>query len=133
STEEMARIYGVPPPLVGIWDHSSFTNAETAGRWFAQFTLTPWLVKIEAEFSRVIFGPSSPSCIMFDLNGLTRGDPNQRWSTYDIAVKDRILTPNEIRGLEGFSPIEGGDDFPLVGADLTRPPPTAPLPPQNVI
>lgn len=56
TTEELARIFQVPPPLVGIWDHSTFTNSETAGKWFAQHTLQPWIRKIECEFQR----PCSP-------------------------------------------------------------------------
>jgi HK97 family phage portal protein len=135
STEEMARIYGVPPPLVGIWDHSSFHNSETAGRWLAIYTLTPWLAKIEAEFARVVFGANSPSNLSFDLNGLLRGDSQARWATYDIASKDRLLLPDEIRALEGFPPLPdgAGATFPLVGADITRPPPNATLPPENAV
>jgi HK97 family phage portal protein len=127
STEELARIYQVPPPLVGIWDHSSFTNSQTAGTWFAVFTLSPWIAKLEAGLSRSVFAGSS-TYLNFDLGGLLRGDPLQRWQSYDIASRNHILRPNEIRGLEGFNPIDGGDDFPAVAADLQRPPPGTVIP-----
>jgi HK97 family phage portal protein len=71
TTEELARLYQVPPPIVGIWDHSSFTNSETAGRWFAQFTLSPWIRKLEAEFVCSVFTASGREShsIELDLSG----------------------------------------------------------------
>ena len=67
SGEELARLFNVPPPLVGIWDHSSFTNSETAGRWFAQHTLAPWIAKLEAAFGRSVLGGEAELSI--DLSG----------------------------------------------------------------
>ena len=55
TTEELARLYGCPPPIIGDLSHGTFTNSETAGRWFAQHTLTPWIRKIETEFTRSVF------------------------------------------------------------------------------
>lgn len=119
TTEELARIYQVPPPLVGIWDHSSFTNSETAGRWFAQHTLTPWIKKLEAEFTRSVFSTESRRTheVEFDLSGFLRGDHEARWKAHEIAVKNQILTPNEIRNTEGWNPREGGDGFGNEGAE----------------
>ncbi|MBX9634279.1 MAG: phage portal protein, partial [Magnetospirillum sp.] len=114
TTEELARLYQVPPPIVGIWDHSSFTNSETAGRWFAQFTLSPWIRKLEAEFARSVFTASGREShsIELDLSGFLRGDPAQRWQGYDVALRNRVLTPNEVRQAEGYNRREGGDAFP---------------------
>lgn len=112
TTEELARIYNVPPPLVGIWDHSSFTNSETAGRWFAQFTLSPWLKKIEAVLARSTFTESERATheIEFDLSAFMRGDYAARWAAHKIAVDGRILTPNEVREVEGWNPRPDGDN-----------------------
>ena len=111
STEELARIFQVPPPMCGIWDHSSFTNSETAGRWFAQFCIGPWAKKLEGEFSRSVFTESSRDThnLEFDLSGFLRGDHAARWQGHEIAVKNRILTPNEVRLVEGWNPRPGGD------------------------
>jgi HK97 family phage portal protein len=108
SREEIASIFNVPPPLVGIWDHSSFTNSETAGKWFGQFTILPWLKKLEGEFSRSGI-LSEGNEIEFDLSGFMRGDHGARWTGYQIAITEGVLTPNEIREQEGFNPISGGD------------------------
>ncbi|MEQ1930945.1 MAG: phage portal protein, partial [Parvularculaceae bacterium] len=106
STEEIARLFQVPPPLVGIWDHSSFTNSETAGRWFAQFTLAPWIRKIEEAFRRSVFSEASRATheLEIDLSGFLRGDAEARWKAHQIAVKNNILTANEVREVEGWNP-----------------------------
>lgn len=106
TAEELARIFDVPPPLVGIWDHSSFTNSETAGRWFATFTLAPWVRKIEAEFQRSIFVGEERTThqVEMDLSGLMRGDYTARWQAHEIAVRNGILDTNEIREIEGWNP-----------------------------
>lgn len=106
TAEEIARIFDVPPPLVGIWDHSSFTNSETAGRWFATFTLAPWVRKLEAEFQRSVFVGEDRAThqLEFDLSGLMRGDYSARWAAHAIAVQNDILDRNEVREIEGWNP-----------------------------
>lgn len=106
STEEIARLFQVPPPIIGIWDHSTFTNSETAGRWFAQFCLTPWIRKIEEAFRRAVFSSAERAthALEFDLSGFLRGDAEARWKAHEIAVKNRILTANEVREVEGWNP-----------------------------
>lgn len=110
STEEIARIFQVPPPLVGIWDHSSFTNSETAGRWFAQHTLGPWIAKIEAAFHRSVFTDAGRATheLEIDVSGFLRGDPEARWQNWKIAVDSGILDKEEVREAEGWNPRQGG-------------------------
>ena len=47
-----------------------------------------------------------------DLSGFLRGDPETRWASHEIAIKNRILTPNEVRRVEGWNARDGGDGFP---------------------
>lgn len=113
TREENAAIFQVPPPLVGIWDHSSFTNSETAGRWFGQFSLAPVLRKLESEMARSLLTEDDRQEleIVFDLSGLLRGDDQTRWAGHKIAVDAKILTPNEVREVEGYNKRPGGDTF----------------------
>ncbi|MBL6082481.1 phage portal protein [Belnapia sp. T18] len=105
SREELASLYGVPAPVVGILDHATFTNSETLLRFFAQQTLAGWCRKVELEFARSVFGTSSGDySLEISLDGLLRGDPAQRWAGHKIAVEAGILTPNECREIEGFNP-----------------------------
>ncbi len=106
AVEELARLYGVPPPIVGDLSHSTFTNSATMIRFFATNTLTPWVRKVEAEFSKSVFSAASRSThrLELDLAGLLRGDPEQRWQSWKIAVEAGILTADEIREEEGYNP-----------------------------
>lgn len=123
TTEELARIFNIPPPIVGIWDNSTFTNSETAGRWFAQHTLNGWIRKIETEFNRTVFTQAEPRELSLDLAGFLRGDPESRWRSHEIALKNRVLTRNEVREEEGYNPLPDGDSL-----DPASPPPVDPAP-----
>jgi len=125
TTEELARLYNVPPPIIGDLSHGTFTNSETAGRWFAQHTLTPWIRKIESEIARSVFSEFDrvDHELELDLAGFLRGDPETRWKSHQIAVATGILAPNEVREIEGWNRIEGGDDLrpPATPAAGVRP------------
>lgn len=102
SVEELCRLFQVPPPIVQDYTHNTFTNSQQAALWFAQFSLTPWARKIEAEFSRVVFMDNAS--LEIDLSGLTRGDFATRWAAWKIAVDTNILTVDEVREIEGWGP-----------------------------
>lgn len=108
TVEEIARLYAVPPPIIGDLSHGTFTNAETVGRWFAQQTLSHWIRKLEAEFGRSVFTTGSTAYLEFDLAGLLRGDPETRWASHKIAVEAGILTRDEVREIEGWDPLPPG-------------------------
>lgn len=106
SGEEIARIFGVPPAIIGDLSHGTFTNSETAGRWFAQHTLTPWIRKIEAAFTQSVFTERERKIYEFDidLSGMLRGDPETRWASHKIAIETGVLDADEIREIEGWNP-----------------------------
>jgi len=106
TVEELCRLYGVPPPVAGDLSHGTFSNVESLLRWFAQATLTPWVRKLESEFSRSVFSAASRSThkLELDLSGLLRGDPAARWNSWKIAVDSGILSPDEVREEEGWNP-----------------------------
>lgn len=104
GVEEICRLFQVPPPLVQDYSHNTFTNSETAGRWFAMFTLSPWARKIEAEFARSVFPESAPFELELDLSGFLRGDPATRWNAHKIAIDAGVLDAEEVRQIEGWNP-----------------------------
>ena len=111
GVEEIARLFQVPPPIIGDYTHNTFTNSETAGRWFATFCLAPWARKIEAEFARSLFPIGSPFELEMDLSGFLRGDPETRWNAHKIALEAGVLDADEVRQVEGWNPrgIDGGN------------------------
>ena len=104
SVEELCRLFQVPPPIVQDYTHNTFTNSAQASLWFAQFSLTPWCRKIEAEFARSVFNSNDGTHMEIDLSGLMRGDFETRWKAWEIAVKNDILDRNEVREMEGWGP-----------------------------
>jgi HK97 family phage portal protein len=113
TTEELCRIYGVPPPLIQDYSHNTFTNSHQASLWFSMFCLAPWARKFEAEVKRSIFVADERSTyhVELDLSAMTRGDFEARWNSYRIARDVGILTTNEIRTTEGWNPVDGGDEL----------------------
>jgi HK97 family phage portal protein len=103
TVEELARLFGCPPPVIGDLTNGTFTNSETVLRWFAQATLSYWIAKLESEFQRSVFVNASRS-LEIDLSGLLRGAPAERWAAWKIAVDANILDPEEVRAEEGFNP-----------------------------
>jgi HK97 family phage portal protein len=104
AVTEICRLFQVPPPIVQDYANNTFTNADTAGRWFAQFTLGPWARKIETTLTRALFPADSGMEIELDLSSFLRGDPQTRWAAHKIAVEAGILDADEIREIEGFNP-----------------------------
>lgn len=117
STEEIARAFGVPAPLVGILDHASFTNSETLLRHFAQSTLAHWARKLECELQRSVLTETERETheIEVDLSGLLRGSHTERWQAHAIALQNGVLTIDEVRQVEGWSP--RGEDQPAKPAE----------------
>ncbi|MEZ5894727.1 MAG: phage portal protein, partial [Parvularculaceae bacterium] len=105
SVEEMARIFQIPPPLIQDYTHNTFTNSHAASLWFAQHTLGPWVRKLEETLKRALFSERErrTHSIEFDMSSLLRGDAAQRWAAHDIAVRNNILSPDEIRQIEGWN------------------------------
>jgi HK97 family phage portal protein len=114
TVEELARLYNVPPNIVGDLTNSSFTNSETMVRLFATATLAPWCRKLEAAIAWQVFSQAERAThlVEFDLSGLLRADPEIRWASHKIAIEAGILTPNEIREQEGWNP-RPDSDVPL--------------------
>ncbi|MBK1660749.1 phage portal protein [Paracraurococcus ruber] len=108
TTEELCRLFQVPPPIIQAYQFNTFTNASQASLWFAQLTLSPWARKIEAEFARSVFGPGRGYELEIDLSGLMRGDYEARWKAHEIAVKNGILSVAEVREIEGWNPAPRG-------------------------
>ena len=117
SAEDCARVMGVPPPLVGIWDHSSFTNSATASAWMGTFTILPIVRKIEAEFARTVFAdPGSRFHLELDMTALMRGDATAQQAANVAAVQAGIMTIDEARRDLGLNPLGPAAGLPIDGA-----------------
>ena len=112
TVAELCRLFQVPPPIVQAYENNTFTNAETASKWFAQLSLVPWARKLEAVFAKTLFADEPGVHLEIDLSGLMRGDYAARWASYATAIQNRILTPREIREVEGWNPTPAPGELP---------------------
>lgn len=104
SVIEIARIMGVPPPMIQDFSHATYTNAETASKWFGSFTIVPWAKRIESAIQRSVIGNDSPLSLELDVSGLLRGNELERWNANKIAVEIGAVDADEIREQEGWGP-----------------------------
>lgn len=105
---DIARIFGVPPHLIGDLEKATFSNIEQQGINFVQYSLLSWVKRIEQEFNSKLF-PNGDYFVRFNLDGLLRGDFASRMTGYASGLNAGIYTINEVRGLENLNPIKGGD------------------------
>ena len=108
QTEEICRIYRVPPHLVMDLNRATFSNIEQQSLDFLQYTLTPWLKRIEQVIDRDVIGEDSVFS-EFDTKTFLRGDAASRAAFYTSLWNMGVLSINEIREAESLNPVDGGD------------------------
>lgn len=115
QTNEIARIYRVPPHLIGDLERATFSNVEQQSIDFAVHTIRPWLVRWEQAInSRMLFN-SDRFFSEFIMDGLLRGDIKSRYDAYAVGRQNGWLSANDIREMENMNPIEGGDVYLVNG------------------
>ncbi|WP_368269604.1 phage portal protein [Enterocloster clostridioformis] len=119
---EIARIFRVPPHMVGDLDKSSFSNIEQQSLEFVKYTLDPWVVRWEQSIQRTLLSPSEKKSyfVKFNVEGLLRGDYQSRMNGYAIARQNGWMSANDIRELENLDriPAEEGGDLYLVNGNM---------------
>lgn len=114
SGEEICRLFGVPPAMVGYGDKSSNwgTGKEQDVLGFQKFNLRRRLKRIEQALQKQLLSSRDRLdgiTIEFNLEGLLRGDSQARAAFYKSGLNDGWLTINEVRAIENMAPVEGGD------------------------
>ena len=111
--DEIARWFGVPSILINQNEGSTTLGSSTAEiiSGFYKLNLRPYLERIEASVKTWLFTPEEANQyeFEFDFEGLLRSDLKSRLEGYRTAVAGTILTPNEVRRIEGWPRVEGGD------------------------
>lgn len=119
---EIARIFRVPPHMVGDLEKSSFSNIEQQSLEFVKYTLEPWIVRWEQSISRSLLSRNEKSSyfVKFNVDGLLRGDYASRMSGYATARQNGWMSANDIRELENLDriPTEKGGDLYLVNGNM---------------
>ena len=119
---EIARIFRVPPHMVGDLEKSSFSNIEQQSLEFVKYTLDPWVIRWEQSIQRALLsqGEKAEYFVKFNLEGLLRGDYQSRMNGYAIGRQNGWMSANDIRELENLDriPVEEGGDLYLINGNM---------------
>ena len=107
---EIARIFRVPPHMVGDLERSSFSNIEQQSLEFVMYTLDPWVIRWEQAIQRALFSSTEKKeCfVKFNVNGLLRGDYQSRMQGYAVGRQNGWLCADDIRELEDMNKLPEG-------------------------
>lgn len=121
---EIARLYRIPPHMIGDLEKSSFNNIEQQSMEFVKYTLDPWGIRWEQAMQKALFLPEEKKqfFLKFNVNGLMRGDYESRMTGYSIGRQNGWLSANDIREMEDMNPVpeEEGGNLYLVNGSMTK-------------
>lgn len=121
---EIARIFRVPLHMINELDRATFSNITQQSLEFITYTLTPWLVRLEQGFNKVLFNNEERGkyFVKFNVDGFLRGDYETRMRGYQTALQSGILSVNEVRALEDLNsiPADAGGDYHLVNGNMAK-------------
>lgn len=115
---DIARAFGVPGFMINESTGSTSwgSGIESMGRGFVQYTLQPWLRKIEQELNRKLFPRDTGRFVEFYRDALMEGDSESQGNYFAKALGgpgsgDGHMTVNEVRRIKRLPPIAGGDEI----------------------
>lgn len=131
--EDIARIFGVPPHMIGALDKSTSwgSGIEQQAIGFITYSLQTHLTAFEQEIEAKLFD-GDKAWAEFDVRGLMRGDFVARTNGYKSALggpgAQGFMTVNEVRALENLPPVDGGDKVITAATAAPEAPPADPPP-----
>lgn len=110
---DVARIFSVPPTVVGITDNATYSNVDGESRALVVRCLAPMARRMEQAMNAALLTAEGRKrfFVEHDLAGLLRGDQKARYEAYRIGREWGWLSPNEIRGWENLREIDDGDEY----------------------
>lgn len=119
-TLEVARAFKIPPSKLGVNTPGTraYASVEQDAIDFVTNTLRYYVFKIEEAYSRLLQPKSA--FIKMNMEALLRGDQVSRFTAYSQGTQAGFMSINDVRRLEDFRPVDGGDTYrvPLANVDL---------------
>jgi HK97 family phage portal protein len=112
GVQEICRMYGVPPSMVGHTDKTTSwgSGIEHLGIGFVRYTLQRHLTSIAQEFNRKLWPVRARYFVEHLTAALERGDLKTRFEAYRIAVgragEQGWMSADEVRRIENMPPGE---------------------------
>ena len=124
QVDEIARIFRIPPHMIGDLEKSSFSNIEQQSLEFVKYTLDPWVCRWKQSMQRALLTVDEKKEYFFKFNvdGLLRGDYQSRMNGYATGRQNGWMSANDIRELENLDriPAEEGGDLYLINGNMTK-------------
>lgn len=114
TLEDIARIFRIPPPAIGILHEATYSNISEQSRMLVSQTLRPWFVRIEQAMNEALLTSRGRRTHFIEHNaeGLLRGNLQERYEAYRVAREWGWLSVNEIRRTENMGDIgKEGDTY----------------------
>jgi HK97 family phage portal protein len=123
SVQDIARFHGINSIFVNDGSQSTTWGSGIEQLMDGAYKLTfrPLLERMELALKLTMFPPERWDEVefRFDFDEITRMNPMQRAQTAREQIHSGQRTPNEVRALDGFPPLPGGDTLMIQSA--TRP------------
>ena len=104
--EDIARIFEIPPHMIGDLSHATFSNIEHQNLNYVTFTLMPWLRKFEEALTSALLPEGY--FVEFLVTALLRGDVKSRQEALAIQRQNGIINADEWRRIENMNPLPDG-------------------------
>jgi HK97 family phage portal protein len=104
-----AQMFRIDPTEMGLaveGQSLTYSNAEERAIRKVQVTFLPWIVRVERALSNLL---PRPQYVKFNTSALLRGDTLARFGAYQLGLTNGFMTINEVRDLEDWKPLPGGD------------------------
>ena len=118
AVEDIARIFNIPPHLLGLPGFNSYSSVEQSNIAFVVHTIRPLVAKLENAFGWLL---PPGAFLRWNMDGLLRGDFSSRMQGYSVGSQAGFLSINDIRRFEDLPNVAGGDVYrvPLANVNLT--------------
>lgn len=130
---EVARIFRIPPHMLGVMDKASYASLEISNMEFYQQAIQPIVNRFEQEANRKLLLEREKGLIevRFNMDAMLRASTKERYDTYATAIINGVMTRAEARAKENL-PFIAGSDVLLQPLNLTpvgqQPAPAPPTP-----
>ena len=112
SVTEVARLFRVPPTVIGDLTHGNYSNSVEMARQFVTMTLKRHMVSWEQAIANKCLTDAGRRTFFCEhsAEGLLRGDSTNRAAFYQSGIAAGWMLPSEARRLENLPVIVGLDD-----------------------
>lgn len=109
--DEICGVFRIPPHLVANLDHATFSNIEQQNLQFVNYSLAPYIRRIEQRLNKQLLPPNMQKeyRFKFDLTSLLRGDSNSQVNYVKSLLDAGVITINDALTFLGFNTCEGGN------------------------